>query len=138
MKRVISFALLTVLAFSMTACGGQRSDTVSGDTEITDGITSEDTTEKEADFGTGDSNGEAEVGETMTSTIQTIEQTGWTNAVPSGYLAEAGEQGSVETLTYDTKNYAWDSSDIRKTTYVYLPYGYDEKDTETRDRVNLL
>ena len=38
----------------------------------------------------------------------------------------------METLTYDTKNYAWDSSDIRKTTYVYLPYGYDEKDTETR------
>ena len=63
MKRVISFALLTVLAFSMTACGGQRSNAVSGDTEITDGITSEDTTEKEADFGTGDSNGEAEAGD---------------------------------------------------------------------------
>ena len=53
MKRVINFALLTALAFSMTACGGQRSDTVSGNTEITDGITSEDTTEKEADFASG-------------------------------------------------------------------------------------
>lgn len=134
MKRVISFALLTVLAFSMTACGGQRSNAVSGDTEITDGITSEDTNEKEADFGTGDSNGEAEVGEAMTTTTttQTIEQTGWTSAVPSEYFSDASEQGRVETLTYDTKNYAWDSSDIRKTTYVYLPYGYDEKDTETR------
>ena len=123
MKRVISFALLTVLAFSMTACGGQRSNAVSGDTEITDGITSEDTTEKEA-----------EVGEAMTTTTttQTIEQTGWTSAVPSEYLSDASEQGSVEALTYDTKNYAWDSSDIRKTTYVYLPYGYGGKDTETR------
>ena len=64
--------------------------------------------------------------------VAAIEQTGWTNAVPSEYLAEAGEQGKVEALTYYTKNYAWDSSDIRKTTYVYLPYGYDEKDTETR------
>jgi len=134
MKRVISFALLTILVFSMTACGGQRSNAVSGDTEITDGITSEDTTEKEADFGTGDSNGEAEVGEAMTTTTttQTIEQTGWTSVVPSEYFSDASEQGRVETLTYDTKNYAWDSSDIRKTTYVYLPYGYDEKDTETR------
>ena len=53
--------------------------------------------------------------------VAAIEQTEWTTAVPSGYLAEAAEQGSVEALTYYTKNYAWDSSDIRKTTYVYLP-----------------
>ena len=64
--------------------------------------------------------------------VAAIEQTGWTSAVPSEYLSDAREQGSVEAFTYYTKNYAWDSSDIRKTTYVYLPYGYDEKDTETR------
>ena len=64
--------------------------------------------------------------------VAAIEQTGWTSEVPSEYLSDASEQGSVEALTYYTKNYSWDSSDIRKTTYVYLPYGYDEKDTETR------
>ena len=35
-------------------------------------------------------------------------------------------------LDYATKDYAGDGGDIVKTAYVYLPYGYDETDTETR------
>ena len=39
----------------------------------------------------------------------------------------------MEALTYYTKNYAWDSSDIRKTTYVYLPYEMLGRDIFTPD-----
>ncbi len=114
-----------------TGAGSGLTSSVTGGVDVTERTIP---APKEIDFGTGDSNGEAEAGEAMTTTTttQTIEQTGWTSAVPSEYFSDASEQGSVEALTYYTKNYAWDGSNIRKTTYVYLPYGYDEKDTETR------
>lgn len=61
-----------------------------------------------------------------------IPQTGWTQAVPAAYQAASGQPGTVLPLTYDTLDYVRDSSPITKTAYVYLPYGYDETDMETR------
>ena len=61
-----------------------------------------------------------------------IAQTGWTKAVPEAYKGIAGEQGSVERLDYESRDYVRDESPITKTAYVYTPYGYDENDTETR------
>ena len=61
-----------------------------------------------------------------------IPQTGWTTAVPSSYTTPTSKSGMVVPLTYDTKDYPRDSAPIQKTAYVYLPYGYDESDTETR------
>ena len=61
-----------------------------------------------------------------------IPQTGWTTAVPSTYMTASGQPGTVERLDYATKDYAGDGSEIRKTAYVYLPYGYDSADTGTR------
>ncbi len=61
-----------------------------------------------------------------------IPQTGWTEPVPAEYLRTSSHPGTVERLDYATKDYAGDGSDITKTAYVYLPYGYDEADTETR------
>ena len=54
------------------------------------------------------------------------EQTGYTDAVPSEYLREARQKGTVETLQYQSRDYVRDSSPITKTAYVYLPYGYDD------------
>ena len=53
-----------------------------------------------------------------------------TEAVPDEYGAEASQQGTVEKIWYDSKDYT--RSDLpatRKPAYVYLPYGYstDEK-----------
>lgn len=42
------------------------------------------------------------------------------------------QAGTVTQITYDSKDFVRDGSDITKTAYVYLPYGYDENDTETR------
>lgn len=61
-----------------------------------------------------------------------IAQTGMTTAVPDAYFKTAEHQGTVVQIEYDSKEHVRDSADITKTAYVYLPYGYDENDTETR------
>ena len=61
-----------------------------------------------------------------------IPQTGWTQAVPAAYQRASDQPGTVVPLSYDTLDYVRRSAPITKTAYVYLPYGYDENDTETR------
>ena len=49
-------------------------------------------------------------------------------AVPAKYDEEEPKQaGTVEEVVYDTKAYATDERDVKKTAYVYLPYGYSEE-----------
>jgi len=55
-----------------------------------------------------------------------IEQTGFTSAVPSEYLRQNEHGGTVYQLTYQSKDYAGNNSDIEKVAYVYTPYSYDE------------
>ena len=62
---------------------------------------------------------------------ETMEQTGYTAAVPSSYKAASGHPGTVTRLDYDSKDYVGDESAITKTAFVYTPYGYDENDEET-------
>ena len=104
MKRfaLIGTALMTFLA----GCGRERENTVS----------SQSLPKASADA----------------KTVQEIAQTGNSTPVPTDYFTAADEQGSVVTITYNSKDYAGDESDITKTAYVYLPYGYDETDTVTR------
>lgn len=61
-----------------------------------------------------------------------IPQTGMTEPVPSEYMESADQPGSVVRIDYESKDYVRDSSPVTKTAYVYLPYGYDENDEETR------
>lgn len=50
----------------------------------------------------------------------------FTDAVPSEYFQPATDQGTVEVLWYDSKDYTSSSKPAtRKPAYVYLPYGYD-------------
>ena len=65
-------------------------------------------------------------------TVKEIAQTGMSTAVPDDYLQPIEQAGTVTQITYDSKDFVRDGSDITKTAYVYLPYGYDENDTETR------
>ena len=71
-------------------------------------------------------------GEVDNNNIKDLPQKGMTQDVPDEYISEAEKQGSVERLSYESKDYAGDGASITKTAYVYLPYGYDESDTETR------
>ncbi|MBQ7502508.1 hypothetical protein IJT93_07320, partial [bacterium] len=59
-------------------------------------------------------------------------QTGWTEAVPPAYHRIAQRKGSVERLDYAAKDYAGSGGDVRKTAYVYLPWGYDAADASKR------
>ena len=62
----------------------------------------------------------------------TLEQTGMTNQVPSSYLSAAAQGGTVREIKYHSKDYAGNGGDITKQAFVYLPYGYDEADADTR------
>ena len=108
-KRLLCIALLPAVVLVVAACSGQKSD--SGHTAYA--------AEKENDT-------------SMNNNRQEIEQTGWTKAVPVEYFSAASEQGTVVSIDYATKVYVGNGEDITKTAYVYLPYGYDENDTETR------
>ena len=61
------------------------------------------------------------------------EQTEYISAVPEGYFAPSDHHGQVVEITYDSRDYT-DAAEpaIQKTAYVYLPYGYDETDQDTR------
>lgn len=50
-----------------------------------------------------------------------------TRPVPAEYNQESVLKGNVVQIDYNTKNYVEGTGEVRKnTTYVYLPYGYDE------------
>lgn len=55
-----------------------------------------------------------------------------TDPVPSTYLSAAQHGGSVQRIEYDSMDYAESGDPVKKQAYVYLPYGYDEADADTR------
>jgi len=61
-----------------------------------------------------------------------LPQKGWTNPVPASYFTETAKKGTVERISYSSKDYAGEGEGITKTAYVYLPYGYDPKDKNKR------
>ena len=47
--------------------------------------------------------------------------------IPGKYIKlQLKESGTIEKITYTSKDYFGDESDVEKEAYVYLPYGYDE------------
>lgn len=62
----------------------------------------------------------------------TIPQTGYTTPVPAVYSTPAERQGTVEWITYNSEDYLNGNAPVQKTAAVYLPYGYDPNDAETR------
>ena len=70
--------------------------------------------------------------DTSSENKETMEQTGYTVAVPSSYKTASDHPGTVTRLDYDSKDYVRNGAAITKTAYVYTPYGYDENDEETR------
>ena len=61
----------------------------------------------------------------------------YTTPVPSEFFQAASQQGTVEALEYDSKDYTSSARPAtRKPAYVYLPYGYDP--TQKYDVIYLL
>lgn len=52
--------------------------------------------------------------------------------IPEEYFTEPENAGTVVSIKYETKNYSGDEEEFEKTAYVYLPYGYNQDDTETK------
>lgn len=103
--RIISFALLAVFSLSSMACGERAVATkVPGSDE----------------------------GVPVNLGVLTKDQTGWTSAIPSGFLSTAKQQGAVTRIVYDSKDYAGDGRTIKKIAFVYTPFGYNENNSETR------
>jgi len=64
-----------------------------------------------------------------------LPQTGNTVTVPEKYQKQAKEKGTIKKLTYRSKDYAGNGSVVEKAAYVYLPYGYKQKDAEKKYNV---
>ncbi len=120
-KNIILMAAVLLAVSILTACAGQSGSDVSDmDTAAPDPTT-------EAETETVDK-AEATDGQTDPD----MPQTGWTEEVPAAYRSESDHPGKVVPLAYESKNYSGSGETVSKTTYVYLPYGYDENDTETK------
>ena len=59
-------------------------------------------------------------------------QTGMTKPVPAAYAAASEHPGAVVQVEYASQDYLRGDAPVTKTAWVYLPYGYDENDTQTR------
>ncbi|NLC93075.1 MAG: esterase family protein, partial [Treponema sp.] len=48
------------------------------------------------------------------------------NSIPSNYLLDCPQSGTIKTIVYDSKDYTNDNSTITKKANIYLPYNYDK------------
>lgn len=72
----------------------------------------------------GDNKGEDNGGGNTTPTIEPF-SIHYTDAVPSAYFQAATQQGKIERVEYQSKDYTGSMAATTKPAYVYLPYGYD-------------
>ena len=118
MKKMILLICFLLLTGLLAACAGVMAQTQEQAQQNETEASSEGT--------------EDPLDDTSSENKETMEQTGYTVAVPSSYKTASGHPGTVTRLDYDSKDYVRDGAAITKTAYVYTPYGYDEKDEETR------
>jgi len=106
MKRIIIVIILLMAAAAFVSCGAKAGDET---------MNTEDNSKRKNN----------------TEKVN-MEQTGYTAPVPSAYLKSTERQGTVEHLRYDSKDYSGSGAAVTKDAYVYLPYGYDGSDENTR------
>lgn len=122
MKRVLALILAVMLSLCLAAC--QHEDSGRFNSTVEDNTSQEEQQQAQNTVPTW--------GEGNPPVASAIPQTGMTQPVPAEYLELANQQGSVVRLDYESKDYVRDSASVTKTAYVYLPYGYDDADLETR------
>ena len=119
MKRIILLLLCVLILAGILVSCAKASDQPQQQTEQNETEASLEDTKEPSDV-------------TSSENKETMEQTGYTTAVPSSYKAASDHPGTVTKVDYDSKDYVGDGAAITKTAYVYTPYGYDENDEETR------
>ncbi len=125
MKAKIFVCVALALSLALAGCGASDTANQSGAAAVSEGenVTKESEPLTESEGGAGeDSHAETDVA-MKNITLSTV---------PDGYYGEAAQQGTLESFTYDTKDYIGDGAAIRRQATVYLPYGYDQNDNETK------
>ncbi|MGN8737921.1 alpha/beta hydrolase-fold protein [Bilifractor sp. HCP3S3_D3] len=118
MRRIILLLCVLMLVGILVSCA-KASDQPQQQTEQNETEASSEDTKEPSDV-------------TLSENKETMEQTGYTTAVPSSYKAASDHPGTVTRVDYDSKDYVRDGAAITKTAYVYTPYGYDKNDEEIR------
>lgn len=129
-KQSVAILVSVVLALQMAGCGKTEPPAENGRIQNDVPVSERETP--------GENTGQAEMTdeETMLSeegTVPVAEQTNYGNIpdelaqIPEEYFGAASEQGRVERLEYQTwesMSYEERTTQLTKTAYVYLPYGY--------------
>ena len=113
MKQFVFAGLLAAALLGLAACGGEAGTAQAQQEQTTQAAETAEGIDREDPAPRG--------------------QTEYISAVPEEYFAPSDHPGQVVEITYDSRDYT-DAAEpaIQKTAYVYLPYGYDEPDQETR------
>ena len=126
MKRTFAMILLVgMIAFGATACGQSVGSQAEPTSSLSTGQNLEPTDEAEEQE-------TAEAGEKDAELMAEQEQTEYISAIPAEYFGKSDHPGQVVQVEYDSRDYTADEMAITKPAFVYLPYGYDENDTDTR------
>lgn len=121
-RKIGVLAFMAVLALSLASCSGQKADTKKGGQTVMDsgtetGEMAGGTDNAPEQGNVSDRNEKADSAKIPDELAQ----------IPDDFLTPAGEQGTVERLTYQTyesMSYESREKQLTKTAYVYLPYGY--------------
>ena len=139
MKKNLAASLFgaIVLSLSVTACGAgnasKSTESSAAETESVAETTTEETETAEADTEEDDSleSGSRSAVEgyptQTTSNPLAKEET----PVPEAYLTASDKPGTLTTIRYQSVDRAGDGAELEKEAMVYLPYGYDESDSDT-------
>ena len=113
MKQFVFAGLLAAALLGLAACGGEAGTAQAQQEQTTQAVEAAEDMDREDPAPRG--------------------QTEYISAVPEEYFAPSDHPGQVVEVTYDSRDYT-DAAEpaIQKSAYVYLPYGYDEADQETR------
>lgn len=129
MKNKFLISIFLVLSLALAGCS--TSDTANLGSET---VISEENSEVESK--TDDTETIAEQKDNLQETPPTEPEVDMKNialgTVPDEYYSKATQQGTLETFTYDTKDYIGNEKAIQSQATVYLPYGYNQNDDETR------
>ena len=131
MQRLLIMIISGMLALNLTACQNNAGES-SALAESTAALETSAASSEADETGSEQSTTEPSTSENTSSTEAATPQPGFTTAVSEEYKQSADKQGEVVELKYGSLDYLRDSAPITKTAYVYLPYGYDENDSETR------
>lgn len=144
MKKLLFLSQITI-ALLLMACSNtyKTAENTSADRDSTEDVSNNETAENAAtetptaknpteevtteDDTTKDDTTKDDITEGVTTEDNTMNMITIVDAIPSEYLIKRTDHcGSIEKISYQTKDYFGDGSEITKYAYVYLPYNYDE------------